>query len=132
VELYQNRVEKGEIPIFRGHVLSEEDQIMRRQILNIMTRLKTQWSEKDLACVPYLQEISHALREMINDCLVKIEGNTCEVPELGRPFLRNICMAFDLRLIRSSAHQSIAKAGTAQSIEQNEKDAKPQIFSKTI
>jgi oxygen-independent coproporphyrinogen-3 oxidase len=43
VEEYQAAVAAGRLPIFRGHTLSQEDQILRRHILNLMTRFQTDW-----------------------------------------------------------------------------------------
>ena len=41
--------------------------------------------------------------EMSRDGLVKLSPGGCAVTEAGRPFLRNICMAFDARLQRKDA-----------------------------
>jgi oxygen-independent coproporphyrinogen III oxidase len=43
VEEYYDYVNKGELPVFRGHLLSEEDLILRRHILNIMCKFETTW-----------------------------------------------------------------------------------------
>ncbi|MEO5969405.1 MAG: oxygen-independent coproporphyrinogen III oxidase [Bdellovibrionia bacterium] len=101
VETYMARVEKGEIPLFRGHVLNREDQVLRRHILNLMTRLLTSWDSDQLK-VEYLQGIRERLDELQCDGLVELQGDSCRISEEGRPFLRNICMAFDARLIRNS------------------------------
>lgn len=101
VETYQARVAKGEIPIFRGHVLSEEDQTLRGHILNLMTRLETSWSD-DLGRIPFLGQIEERLQEMERDELVEMTGDSCFILEKGRPFLRNICMAFDARMIEKA------------------------------
>ncbi len=99
LETYVERVEKGELPIARGHLLNEEDLILRQHILNLMTKLKTDWSNQSL---PFLTEVPAKLQEMVKDGLIKITATGCEVPEAGRPFLRNICMAFDARLVRKA------------------------------
>jgi len=39
---------------------------------------------------------------MENDGLVIIEKNGIKVTNAGKPFVRNICMAFDLRLKRKA------------------------------
>ncbi|MDR3605852.1 MAG: oxygen-independent coproporphyrinogen III oxidase [Oligoflexia bacterium] len=101
LETYQARVEKGELPILRGHVLDEEDRVIRRHILNLMTSLKTDWNDASLA-VPYLDVVPEKLAELERDGLVCLSKSSCEVTEEGRPFLRNICMAFDARLARLS------------------------------
>jgi oxygen-independent coproporphyrinogen III oxidase len=101
LENYQSRVEKGELPVFRGHVLQKEDQILRRHILNLMTQMETQWSDGELK-IPFLESVPLRLRELEEDGLVTLGQNDCKVTELGRPFLRNICMAFDAQLIRKA------------------------------
>jgi oxygen-independent coproporphyrinogen-3 oxidase len=101
VETYQARVAKGEIPIYRGHVLSHEDRILRGHILNLMTRMETRWSE-DEERILFLNEVGGRLNEMTQDGLVEVTPYSCRILEKGRPFLRNICMAFDARMIGKS------------------------------
>lgn len=99
LEEYQHLVENNIIPIYRGHVLSDEDQIIRRHILNLMCRFKTSWKNED-AFFPELPGIINKLHEMELDGLVEIGVNELKVTEKGRPFIRNICMAFDVLLHR--------------------------------
>ena len=98
IEIYQERVENGEIPISRGHLLTDEDRVLRRHILNLMTRMGTDWSAADLQ-TEHLASVEARLQELESDGLVKLTATACQVTETGRPFLRNICMAFDARLI---------------------------------
>jgi len=102
LEAYQERVGKGEIPIFRGHKLSHEDLILRRHILNLMTRFETNWATPE-AYVPYLDLVREKLEEPRRDDLVTLTGKTCKVTDSGRAFLRNICMAFDTRLAQDNS-----------------------------
>jgi len=99
LEDYVARVERREIPIFRGHKLTKEDRILRRHILNLMTRFETSWETAELY-VPFLETVNERLAEMGRDQLVRLGNRRCEVTAEGRPFLRNICMAFDARLVR--------------------------------
>jgi oxygen-independent coproporphyrinogen-3 oxidase len=101
LETYTARVEKGEIPLLRGHVLDEEDQVLRRHILNLMTRFETEW-ELSSAYTPHLETVAERIDELCNDGLIELKGRACLVTEKGRPFLRNICMAFDARLVRQA------------------------------
>ena len=100
VEEYTETVHKGRLPIFRGHLLNKEDLIIRRHILNIMCQFETSWANQDMQ-FPELPECLDRLKEMENDQLVTITSSGLTVPEHARPFVRNICMAFDLRLIRN-------------------------------
>ena len=100
VEEYQEIVNEGRIPIFRGHHLTEEDLVIRQHILNIMCHFETGW-EDDKLKFPELDECLERLKEMQEDGLVVITENGLHLPEHARPFVRNVCMAFDLRLIRN-------------------------------
>jgi oxygen-independent coproporphyrinogen-3 oxidase len=97
VKEYQKIVNLGEIPVFRGHILSEEDQVIRKHILNIMCNFSTSWDEKATKIKGIDTHLS-LLQEMQNDGLVIIEGNSLSVPDSARAYVRNICMAFDKKL----------------------------------
>ena len=101
IEEYQHLVENNIIPIYRGHILTDEDQIIRKHILNLMCRLETTWYNQD----GYFSELEHVLerlKEMELDGLVEIDSDYIKVMEKGRPFIRNICMAFDVLLHRKT------------------------------
>jgi oxygen-independent coproporphyrinogen-3 oxidase len=102
LELYEERVARGEIPIFRGHKLNNEDVILRRHVLNLMTHFKTSWDTPEVY-VPYLDSVTERLEPLAQDELVKLTAQSCEVTDVGRPFLRNICMAFDACLARDNS-----------------------------
>jgi oxygen-independent coproporphyrinogen-3 oxidase len=99
VEEYQELVNKGEFPLLRGHLLTDEDLVIREHILNIMCHFETDWS-KDRLKFPELQAGLEKLKEMEKDGLLVLSEHGLTVTEKGRPYIRNICMAFDLRLIR--------------------------------
>jgi oxygen-independent coproporphyrinogen-3 oxidase len=96
IEDYQKAVELGRFPISKGHLLSEEDQIIRTHILNIMCRYETDWSNPELQCETF-EDIPTRLEELEADGLIEVNGQHLRVTERGRPFLRNICLAFDAR-----------------------------------
>ncbi len=101
VEGYEQIVNGGEIPIFRGHKLSAEDLIIRKHILNIMCHFRTDFSDPSMQ-FPELGDTLSRLREMEDDGLIEIGADYLKVHEVGRPFIRNVCMAFDLHLIRKA------------------------------
>jgi len=100
VEEYLKLVNKNKLPIFRGHVLSAEDLILRRHILNIMCTGKTEWKRESEQCEAVYDAIER-LGEMQADGLVKIAPYNLRVTKKGKAFIRNICMAFDARLWRN-------------------------------
>lgn len=101
LEDYYQMLEWDKLPILRGHILTEEDLKIRKHILNLMCQFETSWEEKS----DYFNEIPEIiiqLKEMENDGLLIISKNGIQITEKGKPFIRNICMAFDLRLKRKA------------------------------
>ncbi len=99
VEEYYHLVNQGIIPVYRGHILTDEDLIVRQHILNLMCHFATTWSDHSLY-IDDLKDIVFKLREMESDGLVKFEKQGLRITEKGRPFVRNVCMAFDVLLQR--------------------------------
>lgn len=104
VEDYLKAVHAGEFPIFRGHVLNDEDLMIRSVILDIMCHFKAFVGNGHSA---ELQENIKLLHEMEIDKLVSIQDGYIKVTKSGRPFVRNICMAFDKRLKRKEPNAQI-------------------------
>lgn len=97
VEEYIALVEQERFPIFKGHLLNDEDLVIRYHILNLMCSGNTSWdpgSELHQALASGLVR----MKEMQNDGLIEIGENSIQVTPRGKRFLRNICMALDARL----------------------------------
>ena len=105
IETYTEKVNNGILPIFRGHLLTDKDLIIRKHILNLMCNLETEWNVglKDQE----KNDILNRLQEIIDDGLIDVYDNKIVVKEEGRMFVRNICMAFDLRLIENKPETRI-------------------------
>ncbi|QRR00907.1 oxygen-independent coproporphyrinogen III oxidase [Dyadobacter sandarakinus] len=97
VEDYYRRIAEGMLPAFRGHELTGEDLVLRRRILQLMTRFETSWRNTGETC-DGLYAALERLSEMEEDGLLEITPYCLKVTEKGRPFVRNVCMAFDARL----------------------------------
>lgn len=93
--LWDQKIQAGELPTHRGHRLDAEDRRQREQILRFMTTGSTQLSDDEKL------DATEFLRPMLEDGLVKLEEHTLRITEAGRPFLRNACALFDLRLRRA-------------------------------
>ena len=106
VKEYTDLVEAGTIPIFRGHELTEEDLVLRRHILDLMCGFRTEWDEA-FEMHEEFQNIMERLDPLISDGLCTIEGRELSVSELGRTFVRNICMCFDLHLYRAAPKEQV-------------------------
>ncbi|MFX0555587.1 oxygen-independent coproporphyrinogen III oxidase [Maribacter sp. CXY002] len=97
LEEYQHLVQNDIIPIFRGHILSDEDIVIRKHILNLMCHMETSWFNEEMQ-FKQLPEVLGRLVEMQQDGLLETSTYQLKITEKGRPFVRNICMAFDLKL----------------------------------
>ena len=105
VETYQKTVREGKLPIAHGHHLNEEDLMIRRHILNIMCKYRTEWLHEDLV---QMREdgIMKRLHELAHDELIELNHYSLSVTPKGKIFLRNICLAMDLRYWRKIPHKN--------------------------
>lgn len=106
IEEYYECLEQNEIPVVKGHVLSQEDLIIRKHILNLMCSFTTSWADEHMQFAE-IDEVLEQLKEMSQDQLIKIVDSSVTILEKGKPFVRNICMAFDLRLKRKMPENRI-------------------------
>lgn len=97
IEEYYRILKEGKLPIFRGHILNSEDLLIRKKILDLMCHFETDVADLMRYDLQWTM-IKKKLHPLINDGLAAINGTTVYVLEAGRPFVRNICMAFDYRI----------------------------------
>jgi oxygen-independent coproporphyrinogen-3 oxidase len=97
VEEYYDLINQGLLPIVKGHHLTEEDLLIRKHILNLMCKGKTDWDNSLPINHVLLAGIERA-KLLEADGLVEIGENSLTVTHSGKRFLRNICMALDARL----------------------------------
>ncbi len=96
---YYAAIQRNEIPVVRGYFLNEEDVAFKKYILDISCRGTTRF---DPAHLPLLKAFSFGeLENLAADGLIKWNAEGLEVTALGSHFIRNICKAFDLQLIRN-------------------------------
>jgi oxygen-independent coproporphyrinogen-3 oxidase len=105
-EEYIKLANEGVLPVFRGHILNKEDLTVRRHILNLMCLLETSWEHEEMK-LQSMPEIISRLQEMQNDQLITFKDDLLKVTKKGRTFVRNIAMAFDLRLVRNQPESRI-------------------------
>jgi oxygen-independent coproporphyrinogen-3 oxidase len=101
LEEYYQLLEMDKLPFYRGHLLTSEDLIIRKHILNLMCQFETSWENSD-AYFDEIPTILIELEEMEKDGLLMIGKDKITVTEAGKPFVRNICMGFDLLLKRKA------------------------------
>lgn len=95
-------VDVGEPPIHRGHALTLEDRVRKLVIERLMCNQLVRFNEVEaISDEPFLVRFADqwaALAEMEKDGLVDRGDDYLAVTELGRSFLRNVCMLFDAYL----------------------------------
>ncbi len=95
---YYQSIHDGALAVRKGYFLNEEDRIFRRHILDIACKGYTVF---DPAWSAVLNEWTMPLlRDLERDGLVRIGETGVHLTKAGRPFLRQVCKAFDLHLLR--------------------------------
>lgn len=106
LEAYSHLIEANILPVYRGHILNTKDLIIRKHISNLMCHFKTAWKSETML-FNELPETLIKLKEMELDELLEIHPKEIIVTEKGKPFVRNICMAFDLLLQRNEPQKQL-------------------------
>ncbi len=101
IETYMDCINQNKLPLHRGHILNQEDLKIREQILNLICRFKTSW-DTETWTFEEKEALFERLQPFIEDDLIVLLDNGVEVLEAGKTFIRNICMAFDMRMIREN------------------------------
>jgi oxygen-independent coproporphyrinogen-3 oxidase len=95
-------VRGGRSAVFRGYLLTREDEFQRELILDLFCNFRVdagalagRWGVDAGSVVG--RDIA-SLGPMVEDGLVVVDGLRIEVTPAGRPFIRNVCMSFDHHL----------------------------------
>jgi oxygen-independent coproporphyrinogen-3 oxidase len=108
---YYRAIHSGNLAIHKGYFLSREDALFRCHILDIACQGRTCFNTSYADVLE--QWTLPILRDLQNDGLVNLGPGYVEVTSIGRHFIRNICKAFDLHLLRcesGSPQQTFSKA----------------------
>lgn len=102
---YYASLDQGQLPLMKGHRLTDEDMTIRQHILDLMCTFRTNWSEEELLrCgMHYNTDLLSTLAE---DGLIEWGDDGIHVTPNGRPFVRNICMALDAHLWSGKAAEA--------------------------
>lgn len=95
VEDYSGMIGTGTLAAIKGHMQTDEDQRIRECILDIACRGSVSM-ERVIALGDHA--LFDTLREMCMEGILEQQMNRLIVTDAGRPFIRNICAAFDTRL----------------------------------
>ncbi len=101
VERYLENIENKSLAVEKGHLLNDKDLYLKQHILNLMCKGATHFNDE----IPLA--IMNRLTPLVDDNLVEIEMHSVRIADLGKSFLRNVCMAFDERLWNSKPNTSL-------------------------
>ncbi len=104
---------QGRLPIERGQRLSLDDQIRRWVINSLMCRFQVDknvfFDTFGYEFEDYFQDEAQHIHDCIEDKLVKENSLRLQVTDLGRIFVRNVCMGFDKYLKEKNGRQRFSR-----------------------
>ncbi len=102
INLYQDQIKAGTLPIEKGYILTDEDIIRRNVIMRMMCDLEIDFKNMSRNLnldfkIHFGAELSN-LDEFQQDGLIELDSHRLKVTDKGRLFIRNIAMTFDAYL----------------------------------
>jgi oxygen-independent coproporphyrinogen-3 oxidase len=99
---YEKAVDEGELPVFKGYKLSDDDILRQFVIMELMSNfsldMKRVEREFDINFNEYFGDALEALQEFVEAELVTITEDKIQVSQTGTMLIRNISMPFDAYL----------------------------------
>jgi len=110
---WSTSIHDGQLPIIKGHKLSEEDKLRRLVILNLMCNLELPWSltkaDYGAPANELLGDSLQSLPPLIEDGLVEQDREGLRITSRGRYFVRNVAMILDAYLGKSKGEPIFSK-----------------------
>ena len=107
IEEYYDRLDAGDLPVQRGVVLTRDDVLRRRVIMDLMCNTPVNFasigSEHGIDFVNYFSEELSSLRYLADEGLISIDHESIRVLPKGRLFVRAVAMVFDNYLRQPAA-----------------------------
>ncbi|RZV17106.1 oxygen-independent coproporphyrinogen III oxidase [Aliarcobacter butzleri] len=102
LEPWENAIDNGDLPVYKGYRLSDDDMLRQFVIMELMSNfslnIKRVEEEFKINFKEYFDDAIKALKEFEDAQLLKITDNKIEVSQTGSMLIRNICMPFDAYL----------------------------------
>lgn len=106
---YYERLENGQLPVFKGVELTEDDILRREVITELMCNFyldKKKIEQKyDLDFDDYFADALEKLIPMQQDGLIELHEESLKVTTMGRLLIRNIAMQFDYYLAQKEGQK---------------------------
>ncbi len=102
LEEWENAIDKGELPVFKGYKLSNDDMLRQDVIMELMSNfslnIKKIEDKFKINFKEYFSDALNALKEFEDAELLKICEDKIDINHTGSMLIRNICMPFDAYL----------------------------------
>ncbi len=102
LEDWEKAIDNGDLPVFKGYRLSDDDQLRQFVIMELMSNfslnIKRVEEQFNIHFENYFDDAIKALQEFIEADLINITKDKIEVSQTGTMLIRNICMPFDAYL----------------------------------
>jgi len=109
---YYKHLSHGHLPTERGKVLAVDDRARQWAINALMCQFQIdKQTFKDVYKVNfdlYFKQEQEHLQKCAQEKLIELEENKITVTDLGKLFIRNICMGFDWYLRQKNAHKKFS------------------------
>ena len=96
---YYERIDNGELPVFRGVIIDEDDLIRREVIMQLICHFALDFStisnKFNISFKDYFAKELERYHTMVDDGLITMDEKSITVTPRGRLLIRNICMVFD-------------------------------------
>jgi len=110
---YYRILHEKKLPVERGKVLSKDDQIRQWTINALMCQFQinkqTFQEQFHVEFDDYFSQEQEHIHQCVDDQLVHIENEIIQVTELGKIFIRNVCMGFDFYLKQKDSPMRFSK-----------------------
>ena len=100
---YEHALDEGVLPTAKGMKLSADDRLRRAVITDLMCNFELDLATTVDDAANYFADELVALRPLVADGLLTLDGTRISLLPLGRLFVRNVAMVFDAYLDKHAA-----------------------------
>ena len=111
---YEALIESGQLPLRKGHVVDQDDQLRAAAIQALMCYDELSFdafgNEHGIEFADYFAAEVERLKPLAKDDLVELDGSGVRITQKGRLLLRSIAMVFDRYIDQASNDNRFSKA----------------------
>ncbi|MCH6232352.1 oxygen-independent coproporphyrinogen III oxidase [Cognataquiflexum rubidum] len=96
IDLYKEQISLGHFAISKGHMMSKEDIETRNLILKLICNHEADWNFCYYSVLG--KRNWDKLKSFAEEGIIEFDAKGIKILPTGLPFIRNVCMVFDLRM----------------------------------